>query len=245
MTAFKRAIVFGASGNIGQATCQQLAADGWSLVMQYFHHEDVVSAGLSELSQKYPRQEFQTLQMDFCQPDQYFQKLLLDCGDYQALVFAQGTTTYRLFAETTAQDTLNLFQLHLLTPMSLIKAAQAHLQHHEHARIVLIGSIYGGVGSAMEVAYSSVKGAQSSFVNAYAREVAANGLTVNVIAPGAVDTQMNAEFSESDLDDLKAEIPVGRLAHPEEIAIWVAHLLAPSADYLTGQTLYVDGGWLK
>lgn len=245
MTTFKRAIVFGASGNIGQAISRQLAADGWSLVMQYYHHEAAVVDLVAELSHQYSAQEFQSVLMDFYQPDQDYRQLLKSFGDYQALIFAQGATTYQLFTDISDERVLDLFRLHLLTPMSLIKAAQPHLQTHEHSRIVLIGSIYGGVGSAMEVAYSSVKGAQSSFANAYAREVAANGLTVNVIAPGAVDTQMNAEFSESELAELSAEIPVGRLARPEEISIWVAHLLAPSADYLTGQTIYVDGGWLK
>lgn len=245
MTEFKRAVVFGASGNIGQAICQSLAAAGWSLVMQYHHHQEVVARAVSQLQTQYPQQEFQPLALDFCEQDLDYASILSGLGDYQALVFAQGTTDYQLFAETSDEQIKTLFQQQLFTPMSFIKVAQDHLQHHEHSRIVFIGSIYGGVGSAMEVAYSSVKGAQSSFANAYAREVAANGLTVNVVAPGAVNTQMNAEFSEAELDDLAIEIPVGRMAQPNEIAVWVKNLLAPEADYLTGQTIYVDGGWLK
>lgn len=245
MTEFKRALVFGASGNIGQSICQLLAEAGWSLVMQYHHNQEVVVNKIDQLTKQFPNQEFQSIALDFYQQDLDYSELLTSFGDYQALIFAQGTTDYQLFTETSDQQIKALFQQQLFTPMGFIKVAQEHLQQHQHSRIVLIGSIYGGVGSAMEVAYSSVKGAQTSFVNAYAREVAANGLTVNVVAPGAVNTQMNDEFSEDDLADLAMEIPVGRMAQPEEIAVWVKNLLEPAADYMTGQTIYVDGGWLK
>ena len=70
-------------------------------------------------------------------------------------------------------------------------------------------------------------------------------ITVNVIAPGAVDTQMNKIFSESEKADIDAEIPIGRFASPDEISYWVLVLLSEKAGYLTGQTLYATGGWLK
>ncbi|MFD1412164.1 elongation factor P 5-aminopentanone reductase [Lapidilactobacillus gannanensis] len=241
----QRAFVFGASGDIGQAICQQLAASGWSLILHGFQHTDVLATACQQLSQQYPQQDFQYFSADLMDPNFLKPNLLSQFGDYQALVFAQGTTDYQLFSTTTVQQQQKLFQLHLFSPLTLIRAAESHLLAQDHARIVFIGSIYGAVGSAMEVLYSAVKGAQTSFANAYAREVAGSGLTVNVVAPGAVNTQMNADFSENELAALKAEIPLGRLAQPQEIAVWVAHLVAADADYLTGQTLYVDGGWLK
>ncbi|WP_125766890.1 elongation factor P 5-aminopentanone reductase [Lapidilactobacillus wuchangensis] len=241
----QRAFVFGASGDIGQAICQQLAATGWSLVLHGFHHAEILETACQQLSQAYPQQDFQYFTADLMAADFLKPGLLNQFGDYQALIFAQGTTDYQLFSTTTTVQQQQLFQLHLFSPMALIRAAESHLLAQDHGRIVFIGSIYGAVGSAMEVLYSAVKGAQSSFANAYAREVAGSGLTVNVVAPGAVATQMNADFSENELADLKAEIPLGRLAQPQEIATWVKHLLATDADYLTGQTLYIDGGWLK
>ncbi|MFC6315742.1 elongation factor P 5-aminopentanone reductase [Lapidilactobacillus achengensis] len=243
-TAYKgRAVVFGASGNIGGAICRQLAAAGWSVTMQAFKHQDVVLGLIKELSRAYPQQDFQSFICDLTRPvaPDFWQTR----GDFQALVFAQGTTDYQLFSSLSRDQIQRMFQLHLLTPMQLIQQAEAKLLQQEHGRIVFVGSIYGGVGSAMEVSYSTVKGAQSSFANAYAREVAGSGLTVNVVAPGAVATAMNADFSDQELADLRQEIPLGRLAQPEEIALWVTNLVAPQADYLTGQTLYVDGGWLR
>ncbi|NFA48346.1 SDR family oxidoreductase, partial [Pediococcus acidilactici] len=97
----------------------------------------------------------------------------------------------------------------------------------------------------MEVPYSMLKGAMSSFANAYAKEVASLGITVNVVAPGAVQTQMNANFAEDEIEAISEEIPVGRFAKPDEIAYLVETVLAETASYLTGQTIYVDGGWQK
>lgn len=242
---FRRAVVFGASGNIGTAIVQQLAAQGWSLVLHYYQHREQVVALQKKLVQTYPQQDFTIVQADLSEPKLNLTAFYASCGDFQALVFAQGTTIYQLLTTVTSIQIQRLFQLHLFAPISLIQSAQSRLLQHQHSRIVLIGSIYGAVGSAMEVPYSAVKGAQSSFVNAYAREVAGSGLSVNVVAPGAVQTQMNAEFTAAELADLKAAIPAGRLAQPSEIATWVVHLLASDADYLTGQTLYVNGGWLK
>lgn len=97
----------------------------------------------------------------------------------------------------------------------------------------------------MEVAYSMLKGALSSFANAYAKEVATEGITVNVIAPGAVKTQMNDGWSSESIKRVNDEIPVSRWATPRDISFMVGNLLDSRAGYVTGQTIYVDGGWLK
>ena len=130
-------------------------------------------------------------------------------------------------------------------PIKLTKLLESQLLKQEHSRIVYLGSVYGGQGSAMEAVYSATKGGISRFAQAYAREVAASHFTVNVVAPGAVNTAMNAMFSPETLKELAEEIPAGHLAKPKEIAYWVDCLLNPESDYLTGQTIYVSGGWLE
>ena len=129
-------------------------------------------------------------------------------------------------------------------PVLLLQRLEEKLAQNDYGRIVLISSIYGKTGSAMEVPYSMVKGAINTFVKAYSKEVASLNITVNAVAPGAVDTQMNANFDEETLTAIKEEIPVGHLANPTEISYWVKVLLDKKASYMTGQTLYVTGGWL-
>lgn len=237
------AVIFGASGDIGGAIAQRLAKAGWSLYLHYAHNQTKVDALQRDLATHYPKQDFVTVAYDFTQPSEA-KAFAAQLVGIDAVVFAQGQTYYHLFADSTAAELQALMQVHLLTPMLLLTSLQRTLARSGHGRIVLIGSVYGASGSAMEVGYSTVKGAQSAFVHAYAQEVASLGITVNVVAPGAVDTQMNAMFDPETLAAVKEEIPAARLAQPADVSYYVNMLLQADASYLTGQTLYVTGGWL-
>src|SRR5699024_3825540 len=104
----------------------------------------------------------------------------------------------------------------------LLAGLERKLRQSGHGRVVFIGSVYGLSGSAMETVYSGVKGAQQSFAKAYAKEVATLGITVNCVAPGAVATAMNEDFTDSEMTTLTEEIPLARLATTNEIAAAVA-----------------------
>jgi 3-oxoacyl-[acyl-carrier protein] reductase len=113
----------------------------------------------------------------------------------------------------------------------------------QHGNIVLMTSIWGQTGAACEVIYSTVKGAQISFVKSLSKELALNGIRVNGIAPGAVNTSMLANFTEDEMEDIKGDIPMGRLAEPSDIAESVSFIISQRASYITGQILSVNGGW--
>ncbi|WP_179394341.1 elongation factor P 5-aminopentanone reductase [Lacticaseibacillus absianus] len=238
------ALIIGASGDIGRTVAQQLAASGWSLVLHYHAHGERVAALIETCQAEYPAQDFMSLQYDLTDPD-HLDQVVSQLFALDAVVFAAGQTVYHLFKETTVTELTALMRVHLLTPMALLTRLQDKLARNGSGRVVFIGSVYGGSGSAMEVAYSTVKGGQSAFVHAYAKEVASLGITVNVIAPGAVATKMNAMFDPATLAAVQADIPAGRFAEPADIGYYVRMLLDPAAAYLTGQTLYVTGGWLQ
>nr|WP_201782051.1 SDR family oxidoreductase [Lactobacillus selangorensis] len=238
------ALIIGASGDIGTATAKELAAAGWSLDLHYNHNQQRIQALSTDLHAQYPDQDFLPVQADLTDEASVAQ-LQTQLFSVDAVVFAAGITFYGLFQELSAEQLEQLWQIHVKSPLLLVQGLQEKLARSHHGRIVFVGSVYGGRGSAMEVAYSTVKGAQTAFANAYAQEVASLGITVNVIAPGAVATQMNAQFDGAAQAAIQATIPAGHFAAPQEIAYWVLALLDPRASYLTGQTLYVDGGWLK
>lgn len=110
-------------------------------------------------------------------------------------------------------------------------------------KIINISSVWGNVGASMEVAYSTTKGGMNSFTKALAKEVAPSGIQVNAIACGLIDTDMNACFSEEDLDAVIAEIPADRMGTPAEVAALCLQL-AKAPEYLTGQIISLDGGWI-
>lgn len=116
------------------------------------------------------------------------------------------------------------------------------LQTHQ-GRIINISSVWGLAGASLEVAYSASKGGINAFTKALAKELAPSNISVNAIACGLIDTEMNSHLSEEELAALLEEIPAGRMGLPEEAAELV-HLLAQAPSYLTGQVVALDGGWL-
>lgn len=240
----RRAIVFGATGGIGQEICRSLAAEGWSLYLHYNSHEQTALDLGKELFNKYPNQDFLPIKLDFEANDGQLSDFVKNLLPVNAAVFAQGITQYGFLGDENLDNITKLINVNLTVPIKLTKLLEAQLMKQEYSRIVYLGSVYGGSGSALEAVYSATKGGLTRFAQAYAREVASNNLTVNVIAPGAVKTKMNAIFSEDTIQEVQDEIPMGRWAKANDISYWVTTLLNKRSGYLTGQTIYVTGGWL-
>ncbi|KRM90359.1 elongation factor P 5-aminopentanone reductase [Liquorilactobacillus cacaonum] len=240
----KWALLIGASGDIGENIAKDLAQKGWSLYLHGNSRVDKVNDLAECLSEKYKKQDFLVLKVDFNQIEQV-EKITAHLFSLDAIIFAQGTTKYGLYSQSDYVDTLEIMQMQVLSPLRLIQLLEDKLAKNGYGRIIFIGSVYGGAGSAMEVAYSTAKGAISAFSSAYSKEVASLGITVNTIAPGAVNTSMNSLFSNNQKEEINEQIPMGRFADTGEISYWVNALLDTQAAYLTGQTIYITGGWLK
>lgn len=240
----KRAIVFGATGGIGQAICRDLAEDGWSLYLHYNSKKEAAEELGKKLFTKYPDQDFMPIKLDFEVDDAQLSEFVQNLLPVNAAVFAQGVTNYGFLGDEDLDNITRLIKINLTVPIKLTKLLEPQLMKQGFSRIVYLGSVYGGYGSALESVYSATKGGLSRFAQAYAREVASNNLTVNVIAPGAVKTNMNSIFSEDTIEEVQEEIPVGRWADGKDISYWIKVLLNERSSYLTGQTIYVTGGWL-
>lgn len=238
----KYILITGASGDIGSSCVEKLAKKGYSIYCHYFKNEQKVTQLISQLRTKYPKQDFFSLQADFCDSSQVL-CMINNLFQLDGIVFAHGHTSYQLLTDMTDEDMTNLWQSHVHSPIRICQLCQSKLVKQPSSRIIFISSVYGLIGSSMEVMYSTVKGAQLAFVNAYAKEVASMNLTVNAIAPGAVDTQMNRSWSSEEKQDLLSDIPLNRMAQPNEIASLVNYLLSADASYITGTTIPLTGGW--
>ena len=238
----KYALIIGASGDIGVSVAQKLAQSGWSLYLHYNSGAEVIDKMTQELSARYPNQEFFKIKADLIADD--IAVITDSIFSLNALIFAQGITEYGLFSTLSDERMQELMTVNYEKPLLLVKKLQDKIAQSGFGRIVFLGSVYGKVGSSMEVMYSSLKGAISSFANAYAKEVASLDITVNVIAPGAVQTKMTSFLNDDEKNELTDEIPLNKMAQPQDISFWVDTLLNKQSRYLTGETIYVDGGWL-
>ena len=238
----KFVLVVGASGAIGSAIVETLAAQGWSIYLHYGTNHARVTAMQQSLAAQYEQQEFMTVQANFLETDAA-EQLAAQIFSLHAIVFAQGQSLYGLLEDTTTQQMDALWKVHVQNPMRTVALLSNKLRQASTAYVLFIGSIWGEVGAAGEVAYSAVKGAQHSFVKAYAQEVAYNGIRVNAIAPGFIDTEMNHHLSNEERQEITEQIPLQQFGKPCDVANIVGYYVSGQADYATGQIIRLNGGW--
>lgn len=236
----KYALITGASGGIGQAVALKLASLGYHLYLHFNKNEKSILELLEQLESF--GGEYITIQADLEEGEGY-KKICANIFSLDAIIHCSGNTHYGLFVDMKQEEVESLIRVHVTTPLMITKEMLPKLIKKRSGNVILISSIWGQTGAACEVAYSAAKGAQISFVKALSKEVALNGVRVNAIAPGAVETPMMSQFSEEDKQMLQYEIPMGRLALPEEIANGVKFLLSNESSYITGQVLAINGGW--
>jgi len=236
----KFALITGASGGIGAAIALKLAEEGYSLYLHYNQNKKAIERLMDQL-QSFGG-EYIPIQADLSSKKGY-KKVAKNIFSLDAIVHNSGISQYGLLYDLQEEDAQRLINLHVFTPMLLTKELLSKLLAKETGNIVVLSSIWGQTGAACEVAYSTVKGAQIAFVKALSKELALNGIRVNAVAPGAVKTAMMEGFSFQELEEIKQEIPMGKLAAPDDIANSVSFLLSEKASYITGQVLAVNGGW--
>ncbi len=236
------ALVVGASGEIGIAVSHSLAESGWSLYLHFASNKEKMDELLATLNLAYPEQEFISIQADLSDSNA-IEIMANSIFTLQSVVFAQGHSLYKGLEETALNEIQKLFQVHIEHPMFLVGKLSPKLRKHEHSSIIFVGSIWGETGASYEVAYSAAKGAQHAFVKAYAKEVAMQKTTVNVVAPGFIDTKMNAHLDEESRNLILEEIPSGKFGNPQDVANVIAFLASEKAYYITGQIIRVNGGW--
>jgi 3-oxoacyl-[acyl-carrier protein] reductase len=163
-------------------------------------------------------------------------------GPVEVLVCCAGITDDSLLMRMGEERWARVIETNLTAVYRVTKRAIAGMIKARRGRIVLIGSVVGMLGNPGQVNYSAAKAGLIGFARALAREVGSRSITVNVIAPGFIETDMTAQISESARAELSRNIPLSRLGSPEEVAAGVLYLTSPGAGYVTGSVLSIDGG---
>lgn len=234
----KIALVTGGSRGIGAAVARRLCADGYTVVINYVNSEEKAHVLAREL-------DGLALRADVSDPDQVsaMTAAVLDrFGRLDALVCSAGVAWQGLTQDMGNAEYNKIMSIDLNGAFYCCRSALPPMIRQKSGRIVLLSSMWGEVGGACEAAYSAAKGGLLALGKSLAKEVGPSGITVNVVSPGVISTDMNAHLSAEDLAALAGETPLGRIGRPEEVADAVGFLCSDRAGFITGIDLPVNGG---
>lgn len=239
----KTVLITGSSRGIGRAAALCFARSGWNVVIHGFRHpeklksleEEILQFGVSCLS----------FTGDVCQPDflsEMIQTSIDHFGTIDCLVNNAGISKIGLFTDTTMEDWQQILDTNLTSALAACHTILPHMIHNHSGKIINVSSVWGNEGASCEVLYSVSKGGINAFTKALAKEMAPSNIQVNAVAFGMIDTDMNREFSEEDLELIREEIPADYIASPEEAGSMIFHI-ASAPSYMTGQIITFSGGW--
>ena len=230
--------ITGASGGIGQALCSVFLAQGDTVLAQCGVHPEALAGLRAQYSDR-----LRTVQCDLCDCEAV-ESLAAVAASFapNVLILNAGQSLVSLFQDVDLQQSDALFRVNVQSQMQLCRALLPHLLRRHSGRIITISSMWGRVGASCEVDYSAAKAALTGFTKALAKEVGPSGVTVNCIAPGFIDTPMNAHLSAEDRQAVIDETPLCRAGTPEDVAALARFLAGNDASFITGQVIGVDGG---
>lgn len=237
------AVVTGASRGIGRAVSLGLARSGLctDLIITCLERSDLLSS-LAEEIMSTCHVKVTALTGDSGSFD-FAHKCMSGLDRLDILINNSGTSYMGLLSDMTDSDWRNVLSSDLDSVFNFCNAAIPVMLKNHSGRIINISSVWGDRGASNEVAYSAAKGAVNSLTRGLARELAPSGISVNAIAPGLIDTDMNSSLSKEELKALIDQIPAGRMGTPEDISGAVIALLNMPV-YVTGQIIAADGGWI-
>jgi 3-oxoacyl-[acyl-carrier protein] reductase len=236
------AIVTGASRGIGRAIALELAKQGATVIGTATSESG--AAGISEaLQQAGGKGRGAVLNVnDAAAADAFIDGIVKEFGALNVLVNNAGITKDQLAMRMKDDEFDAVIDTNLRAVFRLSRAVLRPMMKARGGRIINLTSVVGSAGNPGQVNYAAAKAGVAGMTRALAREIGSRGITVNCVAPGFIDTDMTKTLPEEQQTALKAQIPLGRLGSPEDIAHAVTFLASPQAGYITGTTLHVNGG---
>ena len=238
----KVALVTGASRGIGRAIALQLAQEGFTVVGTATSQAgaDGISTALADIDAK-----GRGMVLDVTDADQLtdvIASITREHGPIQVLINNAGITRDNLLLRMKDEEWSSIIETNLTSVFRVTRACLRGMMKARWGRIVNIGSVVGSTGNPGQANYAAAKAGMLGFTKSLAKEVGSRGITVNVVAPGFIDTDMTRELPQEQRQALLDVIPLGRLGEAEEIAHAVSFLCSDKAAYITGETLHVNGG---
>ncbi|HAU0148646.1 TPA: acetoacetyl-CoA reductase [Legionella pneumophila] len=239
------ALVTGGTGGIGTAICQEMQKQDYQVVACYFKQ------GNHDLAREWQtKQATQGFDIDIVYADissfndceKLVDLVLEKYGKIDVLVNNAGVTSDATLKKMTPEQWEDVINANLNSVFNMTKTALSNMLDNGYGRIITVSSINGRKGQFGQCNYAASKSALYGFTKSLAQEVAKKGITVNTVSPGYIRTEMLASLRDDILESIIAQIPVGRLGHPEEIARTVAFLADEQNGFITGANFDINGG---
>ena len=237
-------IITGGSRGIGRAVALKFAEDNPKIIIVHYDPDDsysnetlnmLASMGVEAESHKVDVSSFEAV-------GALFKDILSRHKKIDVLVNNAGITRDTLLMRMSEEDWDTVIRVNLKSVFNCTHAIVRPMIKQRKGCVVNISSVVGQIGNPGQANYSASKAGILGFTKTIAREVAARGVTVNAVAPGFIDTEMTAVLSEKVKENLRLNIPLGRMGKPEDIAEAVYWLCSEAANYITGQVIHVNGG---
>ena len=243
---FRTALITGGSRGIGKAIVNQLAEEGYKVAFTYKTNKEAALELEKQLNKKgYNAKCFYLEQSERKSVKELIKSVIGYFGSIDILVNNAAMSQEKPFETITDDDWEKMLKVNLQGPFMLIQESLPFMLKQKWGRIINITSIGGQWGGFNQVHYAASKAALINLTHSIAKIYSKDGITSNAIAPGLVETDMSAFELSTEAGKKKVEnIPVGRVAKPEEIAAAVSFLASEKAAYITGQTINVNGGML-
>lgn len=238
------ALVTGASRGIGAAIAQELGKQGATVI-----GTATSASGADNINASLKAAGINGMGLaldvnDASQIEAVLKQIATTYGDVSILVNNAGITKDTLLMRMSDKDWNAVINTNLTSVFRMSQAVLRPMMKARAGRIISISSVVGHMGNAGQTNYAAAKAGMAGFTKSLAAEVGSRNITVNCVAPGFIETDMTAELPEAIKTKMLERVPLGRLGNVNEIAATVAFLASPSAAYITGETIHVNGGML-
>lgn len=235
-------LVTGGSRGIGAAIVKHLSENGYQVILNYNKSENEAKKIQEKLKE-------QNINIDIIRADvsnkaeveNMINKIIKKYNKIDVLINNAGISQEKPFLDINDDEWNNIMNINLNSVYYCTKAVLPYMLNKKDGCIINISSIWGVTGASCEVAYSTTKAAIDGLTKALAKEMGPSNIRINSIAPGIIDTDMNKNLSEEDIDNIKDEIPLNKIGRPKDIAKCVKWLIEDN--YTTGQVININGGW--
>ena len=235
-------IVTGASRGIGKEIAKTLAKEGHTVIANYNKSEKEAQKLKEELKKE--NKEIEIYKADISKEEEIKKMVEYTIKKYKKidiLINNAGIDKIQLSTEVTKKDWDEIINTNLYGTFYITQKITKNMIQNKKGKIINISSIWGQIGASMEVVYSISKAGVDGLTKALAKELGPSGIQVNSIAPGFIKTEMNSNFNEQEINEIKDEIPLQKLGECTDIAKCVKWLIEDN--YVTGQVIAINGGW--